>query len=30
MAVCGVSKWRRTKMYWAVRMFGPKFKQRKD
>ena len=30
MAVCGVPAWRSTKMYWAVRMFGPKFKQRKD
>ena len=27
MAVCGVSKWRRTKMYWAVRTFGPRFKR---
>ncbi len=25
MQVCGVSKWRRTKMYWAVRIGGPKF-----
>ena len=27
MAVCGVSKWRRNKMYWAVKFFGPKFKK---
>jgi len=26
MAVCGVSKWRRAKMYFAVRWFGPQFK----
>jgi len=25
MAVCGVNKWRRQKMYWAVKLFGPKF-----
>ena len=25
MAVCGVNKWRRQKMYWAVKFFGPKF-----
>jgi len=30
MAVCGVPAHRRNKMYWAVRMFGPRFKQRKD
>ena len=30
MAVCGVPAWRRNKMYWAVRMFGPKFKRRED
>ena len=27
MEVCGVGKWRRTKMYWAVRTFGPRFKR---
>ena len=27
MAACGVSKWRRNKMYWAVRTFGPRFKR---
>lgn len=26
MKVCGVNRWRRFKMYWAVRLFGPKFK----
>lgn len=26
MEVCGVSRWRRYKMYWAVRLGGPKFK----
>lgn len=25
MKACGVNKWRRNKMYWAVRTFGPKF-----
>ena len=25
MEVCGVNKWRRNKMYWAVRLGGPKF-----
>ena len=25
MKVCGVNKWRRNKMYWAVKLFGPKF-----
>lgn len=25
MAVCGVPMWRRNKMYWAVRMGGPRF-----
>ena len=30
MAVCGVGKWRRNKMYLAVRIFGPKFKAKKD
>ena len=29
MQVCGVSKWRRNKMYWAVRLGGPKFKAKK-
>jgi hypothetical protein len=28
MEVCGVSKWKRTKMYWAVRLGGPKFNAR--
>ncbi len=28
MKVCGVSKWRRNKMYWAVRLGGPKFQAR--
>lgn len=27
MEVCGVGAWRRKKMYWAVRLFGPKFKK---
>ena len=27
MEVCNVSWWRRNKMYWAVRLFGPKFKK---
>ena len=26
MKVCGVSWWRRNKMYWAVRLGGPRFK----
>ena len=26
MQACGVNCWRRFKMYWAVRLFGPKFK----
>jgi len=26
MEVCGVNRWRRQKMYWAVKYFGPKFK----
>ena len=26
MEVCGVNSWKRFKMYWAVRLFGPKFK----
>ena len=30
MEVCGVPAWRRNKMYWAVRMFGPRFKRRED
>ena len=25
MEVCGVNRWRRQKMYWAVKFFGPKF-----
>jgi len=25
MKVCGVNAWRRRKMYWAVKYFGPKF-----
>ena len=25
MQVCGVSRWRRNKMYWAVRIGGPRF-----
>ena len=29
MIVCGVGKWRRNKMYWAVRLGGPKFKAKK-
>ncbi len=29
MKVLGVSKWKRNKMYWAVRLFGPKFKRGK-
>lgn len=29
MQVCGVGKWRRNKMYWAVRLGGPKFKANK-
>ena len=29
MEVLGVSKWKRNKMYWAVRLFGPKFKRGK-
>ena len=27
MEVCGVSEWRRNKMYWAVRTLGPRFKK---
>ena len=30
MKVCGVSKWRRQKMYLAVRWFGPQFKAKHD
>ena len=30
MKVCGVSKWRRAKMYFAVRWFGPQFKAKGD
>lgn len=30
MQVCGVSKWRRFKMYWAVRLFGPRFQKKVD
>jgi hypothetical protein len=30
MEVCGVGKWRRNKMYWAVRLGGPKFKMNKS
>lgn len=30
MAVCGVSKWRRFKMYWAVVLGGPKFSAKKS
>lgn len=26
MEVLGVGKWKRSKMYWAVRWFGPRFK----
>jgi hypothetical protein len=29
MKACGVSKWRRFKMYWAVVLGGPKFKAKK-
>jgi len=29
MQVCGVNKWRRQKMYLAVRYFGPKFSAKK-
>ena len=29
MKVCGVNKWRRNKMYWAVRIGGPRFKCKK-
>ena len=29
MKACGVNKWRRNKMYWAVRLGGPKFKAKK-
>lgn len=29
MEVCGVAKWRRLAMYWAVRIGGPKFKCKK-
>ena len=29
MEVLGVPKWKRNKMYWAVRLFGPKFKREK-
>lgn len=29
MEACGVSKWRRRKMYFAVRWFGPRFKAQK-
>ena len=29
MEVMGVSKWKRTKMYWAVRLAGPRFKASK-
>lgn len=29
MEACGVSKWRRRKMYFAVRWFGPKFSAKK-
>ena len=29
MAVCGVSRWKRQKMYLAVRWFGPKFSAKK-
>ena len=28
MQVCGVNIWRRNKMYWAVRLGGPKFKSK--
>lgn len=27
MKVCGVGKWKRNKMYWAVRLGGPRFKK---
>ena len=30
MEVCGVSRWRRNKMYWAVRLGGPKFQKKLD
>ena len=30
MEVCGVSKWRRFKMYWAVVLGGPKFQARQS
>jgi hypothetical protein len=29
MKVCGVNRWRRFKMYWAVRLGGPKFSAKK-
>lgn len=29
MEACGVPKWRRNKMYFAVRWFGPRFKAKK-
>lgn len=29
MIVCGVGKWKRNKMYWAVRIGGPRFKAKK-
>jgi len=29
MQLCGVGKWKRNKMYWAVRIGGPKFKSHK-
>jgi hypothetical protein len=29
MEVCGVGKWKRNKMYWAVRLGGPRFKAKK-
>lgn len=30
MEVMGVGKWKRTKMYWAVRIGGPRFKASKE
>tara|TARA_R110000744_G_scaffold90984_7_gene176603 strand:- start:385 stop:804 length:420 start_codon:yes stop_codon:yes gene_type:complete len=29
MQVCGVSRWRRRKMYWAVALGGPRFKAKR-
>lgn len=29
MIACGVGRWRRNNMYWAVRLAGPRFKSKK-